>query len=442
MSARWEVFARLAAGHRVSLDDYRADGGFQGLQAALSMGPAATVEAVRASGLTGRSGGTAFPTGDKWLTVPEGSHPRFVVVNGDESEPGLAKDRALMERDPYSVVEGALITAAAVGAAFVVIYVRGEMAAAFEAITAAVNDAYALGWAGRHIGGTDRSIDVVAHAGAGAYVVGEETALLESLEGQRGMPRIRPPHPTVSGLYGMPTVVNNVETVATLPWILRHGPDAFAAMGGGRSRGTRLFSVSGDVQSPGVFEVELHRTTFRDLIFDIAGGLRLGRQLKAFLTGASFPWLFEDQLDVSLDVDAVAAHGAPLAPGIIVIDDRRCAVRLAWRLVRFYARESCGKCTPCREGTDWLEKVMARIETGTGRPDDLALLDSIGASISPPPFPRPAWPSRGLDAVPFPYRQTTICALGPAAVAPVASSLTRFRDEYERHIAGDSCQAA
>jgi NADH-quinone oxidoreductase subunit F len=357
--------------------------------------------------------------------VPDGVTP-YLIVNGDESEPGLFKDRALLERDPHRVLEGTLIAAFATGTREVFVYIRGEMAPAQEAMIDALREASAAGL-------VPADISVVVHAGAGAYVVGEETALIESLEGRRGFPRIKPPHPTNVGLYGQPTIVNNVETVATLPWILANGAERYVEMGGGRSAGSRLFCVSGAVRRPGIYELELHHNTFGDLILGQAGGCRPGRDLKAFLTGPSFPWLYPEHLEVRLDVDDVVQHGAPLAPGIVVLDDQTCVVRATWRLTKFFARESCGQCTPCREGTGWMEKILARIENGAGRPDDLDLLIDIGDNISPPPFPRPA--HNGLDAVPFPYRMTTICPLGPSAVSAVASSLLRFRDEYDVHLA-------
>ncbi len=435
------VTGRVGDPGATTLTGFLATSGYEGLRRALAIGPAAVQEEVARSGLTGRSGGAAFPTARKWGLLAEGT-PRYVVVNGDESEPGCCKDRLLMEADPHQLLEGALICAAAVGAAVVFVYVRGEMALAQERLAVALDEAYAAGFAGRDVLGTGVSIDVVLHWGAGAYIVGEETALLESLEGRRGMPRIKPPFfPAVRGLYFQPTIVNNVETLASLPWILRHGGEAFAALGSGRSPGVRLFSVSGHVRRPGNYEVELGRTTFRELIEgpDLGGGVRNGNALKAFLVGASFPWFFPDQLDLSMDVDAVSASGSSLGSGIVVMDETTCPVRAALTLVRFFARESCGKCTPCREGAGWMAKVVGRIESGAGREDDLDLLLEVGDTISPGPFPTPGWAEHGIDPVAFPYRQTTICPLGPSAVSPVASSIERFRDEYLLHIKDGAC---
>lgn len=281
---------------------------------------------------------------------------------------------------------------------------------------------------------------VVVHPGAGAYVVGEETALLESLEGKRGFPRIKPQwYPAAKGYLGSPTVVNNVETLSALPWVMANGGAAFASFGSGRSLGTRLFCLSGPVRRPGLFEVELYRTTFAELIFgpSFGQGLKPRRQLTAIIPGASFPWLPAEQAGLPLDVDAVAANGSSLGSGVMVLDDATCPVRVAWRLVRFFHRESCGQCTPCREGTGWLEKVMRRIVEGCGQQRDLELLQDIGDNISPPPFPRAAW--RGAEAVAFPYRQTTICPVGPSAVSPIASSMMLFREDYDAHIENGCC---
>jgi len=323
-------------------------------------------------------------------------------------------------------VEGALICAYAVGAAQVFLYVRGEMALAQERLAQALNDAYAEGYVGKNIAGTDFSCDVVLHWGAGAYIVGEETGLIESLEGNRGMPRLKPPFfPAAKGLYLQPTIVNNVETVCNLPWIVLNGGEAFAEKGAETSRGTRLFAVSGHVQRPGIYEVEFGVTTYRDLLFDPAygGGVREGHALKCFIPGgASAPWFFDEHLDLPLETGAVGKAGSMMGSGaVVVMDDTTDAVRAAWRVVRFFANESCGKCTPCREGTNWLAKIMRRILDGYGRPSDLDLLRDVCDNISP-----------GLA---WPPRMTTICPLGPSAVSPILSTIDRFRDEYDAYIA-------
>jgi len=411
-----------------TLERYLATGGYAGLRAALGKPPTAVGEEVKAASLLGR-GGAGFPAGTKWGFCPPGVWPRYLVVNGDESEPGTYKDRLLMERDPHQLIEGVLIACYAIGAAQAFLYVRGEMALAQERIAHALNEAYAAGYIGRNILGSDLSVDVVLHWGAGAYIVGEETALIESLEGNRGMPRLKPPFfPAAKGLYLQPTVVNNVETLSNLPWILTHGGTRFAELGAETSRGTRMFAVSGHVKNPGVYEVEFGVTTFRDLIYApvYGGGIREGRTLKAFIPGgASAPWFYQEHLDLPLESGAVGAAGSMLGSGaIVVMDDSTDAVKAAWRVVRFFARESCGKCTPCREGTSWLEQVLRRVLDGHGRPEDVGLLLDVCDNISP--------------GIAWPPKQTTICPLGPSAVSPIASAIMRFKDEFVAYCGGDA----
>ncbi len=420
VSARWD------RDDAHTLQGYLDTGGYQGLRAALAKSPQEVSDEVKAASLLGR-GGAGFPAGTKWGFCPPGVWPRYLVVNGDESEPGTYKDRILMERDPHQLIEGVLIACYAIGAAQAFLYVRGEMALAQERIAQALNDAYEAGYVGRDILGSGFSVDIVLHWGAGAYIVGEETALIESLEGNRGMPRLKPPFfPAAKGLYLQPTVVNNVETLANLPWILTNGGARFAELGAETSRGTRLFAVSGHVQRPGVYEVEFGVTTFRDLIEApiYAGGVRSGHTLKAFIPGgASAPWFFEEHLDLPLEAGAVGAAGSMLGSGaIVVMDDTTDAVLACWRVVRFFARESCGKCTPCREGTSWLEKILRRILDGHGRPEDVGLLLDVCDNISP--------------GITWPPRQTTICPLGPSAVSPIASAVVRFKDEFLAYCGG------
>ncbi|SUZ70637.1 uncharacterized protein METZ01_LOCUS23491 [marine metagenome] len=415
-----------------------ATGGYVGLRAALDMRPPEVHGEVRDATLLGR-GGAGFPAGVKWGFCPEGVWPRYLVVNGDESEPGTYKDRLLMERDPHQLIEGCLIACYALGLSQCFLYVRGEMALAQERIAIALNDAYAAGYVGRNILGTDFSVDIVLHWGAGAYIVGEETALIESLEGNRGMPRLKPPYfPAAIGLYGMPTIVNNVETLANLPWILEHGAAAYRRHGSESSPGTRMFAVSGHVNRPGVYEVEQGVTTFRDLFYgdDYCQGIREGHELKMFIPGGgSAPWFFQEHLDVALEATEISAAGSMLGSGaIIVMDDSTDAVKACHRLVRFFARESCGKCSPCREGTGWEEKILQRILDGHGRPSDIDLLLDVGDNISPGPYPVAAHDAEGLAAVPFPPQQTTICPLGPSSVAPIVSTIRRFRHEFEARI--------
>ena len=424
-----------------------ATGGYVGLRAALDMRPPEVHGEVRDATLLGR-GGAGFPAGVKWGFCPEGVWPRYLVVNGDESEPGTYKDRLLMERDPHQLIEGCLIACYALGLSQCFLYVRGEMALAQERIAIALNDAYAAGYVGRDILGTDFSVDIVLHWGAGAYIVGEETALIESLEGNRGMPRLKPPYfPAAIGLYGMPTIVNNVETLANLPWILEHGAAAYRRHGSEFSPGTRMFAVSGHVNRPGVYEVEQGVTTFRDLFYgdDYCQGIREGHELKMFIPGGgSAPWFFQEHLDVALEATEISAAGSMLGSGaIIVMDDSTDAVKACHRLVRFFARESCGKCSPCREGTGWEEKILQRILDGHGRPSDIDLLLDVGDNISPGPYPVAAHDAEGLAAVPFPPQQTTICPLGPSSVAPIVSTIRRFRHEFEARITrGDGIPVA
>jgi len=419
------ITSRFDNADSFTLAGYEATGGYQALRKALSMGPAAVADEVKTATLLGR-GGAGFPAGVKWGLAPENVWPRYLVVNGDESEPGTYKDRLLMERDPHQLVEGVLLACYAIGCGQAFLYVRGEMPLAQERIAAALNDAYAAGYVGKNILGSDFSVDIVLSWGAGAYIVGEETALIESLEGNRGMPRLKPPYfPAAKGLYMQPTIVNNVETLSNLPWIVTNGGEAFAALGAETSRGTRMFAVSGHVKNPGVFEVEYGVTTFRDLIFapQYAGGILGDRSLKAFIPGgASAPWFFEEHLDLPLEKVTVDRAGSMLGSGaVVVMDETTDAVKACLRVVRFFARESCGKCTPCREGTTWLENILQRIQDGYGRPTDLDLLLDVSDNISP--------------GIAWPPKQTTICPLGPSAVSPIASALQRFRPEFEARIA-------
>ena len=407
-----------------ALAGYEATGGYQALRKALEMGPSAVSDEVKTATLLGR-GGAGFPAGVKWGLAPENVWPRYLVVNGDESEPGTYKDRLLMERDPHQLIEGVLLASYAIGCGQAFLYVRGEMALAQERIATALNEAYAAGYVGKNILGSDFSMDVVLTWGAGAYIVGEETALIESLEGNRGMPRLKPPFfPAAKGLYMQPTIVNNVETLSNLPWIVINGGEAFAALGAETSRGTRMFAVSGHVKNPGVFEVEYGVTTFRDLIYapQYAGGILGDRALKAYIPGgASAPWFFEEHLDLPLEKVTVDRAGSMLGSGaVVVMDETTDAVKACLRVVRFFARESCGKCAPCREGTTWLEKILQRIQDGYGRPSDLDLLLDVSDNISP--------------GITWPPKQTTICPLGPSAVSPIASALQRFRPEFEARI--------
>jgi len=422
------VTARLRHGDSHTLERYLATGGYDGLRRALRMEPEQVAEEVNAASLLGR-GGAGFPAGRKWSMLRP-SPVRYLVVNGDESEPATFKDHLLIERDPHGIIEGTLIAAYANQVTQAFIFVRGEFALGLERMQAALNEAYQHGAVGRDIFGSGFSVDVVVHPGAGAYIAGEETGLLESLEGKRAFPRIKPPYfPAAIGLYGEPTIVNNTETMANLPWIVKHGGHAFAALGEGSSTGTRVFALSGHVRRPGNYELEMAKTTFRDLIFApvLGGGIRHGRELKAFIPGGvSAPWFGPDQIDLPLDQDAVGKAGSMLGSGsVVVMDDQTCVVRAAWRIVRFFYRESCGQCTPCREGAGWIEKVVRRIEEGSGREQDLDLLLDVCDNIAP-----------GLS---WPPQQTTICVLGPSIPSSIVWAIRMFRDEFLVHIKEGAC---
>jgi NADH-quinone oxidoreductase subunit F len=432
------VTSRFQYDDSYTLERYLATDGYAGLRAALGRAPQAVHDEVKNATVLGR-GGAGFPAGVKWGLTPQGKFPRYLVVNGDESEPGTYKDRLLMERDPHQLIEGCLIACYAAGLSQCFLYIRGEMALAQERVAVALNEAYAAGYVGTNILGTDFSIDIVLHWGAGAYVVGEETALIESLEGNRGMPRLKPPYfPAAIGLYGQPTIVNNVETLANLPWLLRNGAEAYTAIGTATSPGTRMVAVSGHVNRPGVYEIVNGTTTFRDLLYgdEFCGGIRNGNELKAFVPGGgSAPWFLPDQLDLPFEGRLVGAAGSMLGSGAIMVMDHTTDIpAAALTLTRFYAHESCGKCVPCREGGTWLERILSRIVAGKGTQADLDQLLEVGESICPGSFPHAASERLGLEAVPFPDKMTTICFVGPSAFAPVHSALTLFRDEFEAKI--------
>jgi NADH-quinone oxidoreductase subunit F len=422
------ITSRVDLDDGYTLDRYVATGGYESLRKALSMTPAQVAEEVDAASLLGR-GGAGFPAGRKWSMLRK-DPVTYLVVNGDESEPATFKDHLLMERDPHQLVEGVVISAWALQVSQAFIFIRGEFALCVERVTQAVNEAYAHGALGRDIFGSGFSLDVVVHPGAGAYICGEETALLEALEGKRGFPRIKPPFfPAVTGLYGQPTVVNNVETLSNVPWIVANGGRAFAALGLGRSTGTRLFALSGRVNRPGVYEIEMAQNTFRDLIFDpaLGAGTTNGTKVKAFIPGGvSAPWFGPDLLDLPLGQDEVAEKGSMLGSGsVVVFGEEDCAVRAAWRITRFFQRESCGQCTPCREGSGWLERILRRLEFGGGRREDVDLLLDVCDNIAP-----------GLT---WPPQQTTICVLGPSIPSSIHSAISMFKDEFYDHADHGGC---
>jgi NADH-quinone oxidoreductase subunit F len=432
------VTSRFEFEDSYTLPRYLATDGYKGLRAALGRAANEVHDEVKSATVLGR-GGAGFPAGTKWGLTPQGVYPRYLVVNGDESEPGTYKDRLLMERDPHQLIEGCLIACYAAGLSQCFLYIRGEMALAQERVAAALNDAYAAGYVGKNILGSKFSVDIVLHWGAGAYVVGEETALIESLEGNRGMPRLKPPYfPAAIGLYGQPTIVNNVETLANLPWLMVNGAEAYTAIGTKTSPGTRMVAVSGHVNRPGVYEIINGITTFRDLLYkdEFCGGIRNGNKLKAFVPGGgSAPWFTEDQLDVAFEGPQAGAAGSMLGSGaVMVMDETTDIPAAALTLTRFYAHESCGKCTPCREGGTWLERILSRVVDGKGTMADLDQLIEVGTSICPGDFPHASNAKLGISAVPFPYKMNTICFVGPSAYAPVNSALVLFREEFEAKI--------
>jgi len=408
------------------MERYEATGGYQQAPRALAMTRDELVETVKKSGLLGR-GGAAFSTGLKWsLLAP--ARPSYLVINADESEPGTFKDRQLLERDPHQMLEGVIITAVANEVHHAFIYIRGEYPKPARRMQAAVDAAYAKGYLGKGIFGAGYDLEVTVHLGAGAYICGEETALINSLEGLRGEPRLKPPYfPAAKGLYMQPTIVNNVETVSDLPHILALGAETYAGLGHVLDTGTFMTSISGHVNRPGNYELP-HGIMWGELIYEVAGGIRGDRELKAWIPGgASAPWFVPDvHLDQQITKDVCAEAGSMLGSGaVIVMDETTCMVRAAERIVRFFAHESCGQCTPCREGTTWLEMVLRRIETGQGRQIDLDLMLDVSDGIS-----------IGLA---WPPKMTTICPLGPSAVSPIVSLRDHFRDEVMAHVELGAC---
>jgi NADH-quinone oxidoreductase subunit F len=394
-----------------TLAGYKRDGGYRALPKALGADPDEVIQMVKDSGLRGR-GGAGFPTGVKWGFIPQGDNkPHYLVVNADESEPGTCKDMPLMLATPHTLIEGAIIACYAVRASRAFIYVRGEVLHVIRRLHHAVAEAYEAGYLGENILGSGFSLDITVHAGAGAYECGEETALLESLEGFRGQPRLKPPFPAVAGLYASPTVVNNVESIASVPFIVANGPGAFSAMGSERSKGFGIFSLSGHVTTPGQYEAPLG-TTLRELL-DLAGGVRGEHTLKFWTPGgSSTPILTDEHLDVPLDFEGTSAAGSMLGTrGLQIFDETTCAVRAALRWTEFYQHESCGKCTPCREGTYWLVRILDRLERGEGTDEDLDKVLDISDNIVGRSF----------------------CPFGDTAVSPALSTIKYFRDEFIEH---------
>ena len=409
-----------------SYEVYRREGGYASVEKALKMTPDAIIEEVKASGLRGR-GGAGFPVGMKWGFIDKKSgKPRHLVCNADESEPGTFKDRYLMEYIPHLLIEGMITSSIALEANLSYIYIRGEYMWIYKTLERAIKEAYVAGWLGKNIQGSGYNLDLYVHCGAGAYICGEETALIESLEGKRGNPRLKPPFPAISGLWANPTVVNNVESIAAVPWIINNSGADYAAIGIGRSTGTKLISASGNIKKPGVYEIDLGISVEEFINSDeYCGGMETDRPLKALVPGGSSVPILPAHLiyktangdDRLMTYESLSdggfATGSMLGSGgFIVYDDRACIVRNTWNFARFYHHESCGQCTPCREGTGWLEKVLWRIENGQGREEDIELLWSIQSKIE----------------------GNTICPLGDAASWPVAAAIRHFREEFEYHV--------
>ncbi len=400
------------------IDGYRGSGGYEALRKAVSMPRESIVEEVRKANLRGR-GGAGFPAGVKWGFLPKDfSRPRVLVVNADEGEPGTFKDRLILTRGPHLLVEGIAITCYALAIHSAYIYIRGEYVLEARILEEAVAEAYAAGFLGKDLLGSGFDLDVTVHRGAGAYICGEETSTINSLEGKRGWPRLKPPFPASVGAFGLPTLVNNVETLADVPWIVANGGERFAALGCEKNGGTRLVGVSGPVERPGVYELPAN-VNLRDVIYDIAGGLRGGKPLKAVIPGgSSTPVLRAEEIDVTFDIESMAKIGTMAGTsGVIVIPEGTCMVRALSVLMNFYAHESCGQCSPCREGTGWLRKITGRIEAGEGRPGDVELILDLCDNMM----------------------GRTICALADAAAMPAQSFIWKFREEFDRHIAERKC---
>jgi NADH-quinone oxidoreductase subunit F len=410
-----------------TLKFYREHGGYAMLERALGMNPAAIIDEVKRSNLRGR-GGAGFSTGMKWSFVPKDSpKPKYLCVNADESEPGTCKDRVIIEQDPHSLLEGIAIASYALGVHTCYIYIRGEYLEQAELLEQAIAEAYEAGIFGKKVLGRDYALDCYVHRGAGAYICGEETALLNSLEGWKGFPRLKPPFPAVVGLFGCPTVVNNVETIASVPLVLRMGAEGYAHLGPEKSGGTKLLCLSGHVNRPGVYEVPMS-VTVRELIEspEYGGGVPGGRKVKAVIPGGSSSAVMTpDEFDTAHEFEALKKiNNMAGSSAMIVMDETTCMVRALWRISKFYAEESCGQCTPCREGTPWMERIIRKIEEGRGEPRDLVTLQSVVNAIAP-------YPPIGLG--------TTICALGDAAAIPVQSFLMKFRGEFEQHVREHRC---
>lgn len=415
------LFTYVEDPDQYKIDTYESHGGYKVWKNVLdSMKPEQVIEEVKKSGLRGR-GGAGFPTGMKWGFIPKDSpKPKYLCCNADESEPGTCKDRVLMERDPHGVIEGMAISAFAIDCHLMFIYIRGEFGHCIERMEKAMKEAYAKGHLGKNIYGSGYDLDMIVHTGGGAYICGEETALLNSLEGERGQSRMRPPFPAIEGLYASPTIVNNVESLAAVTHIIKNGGEWYASLGTEKSKGTKLFSLSGHVKRPGNFEVEMG-FNLKKMIYDpeYGGGILDDKKLKGVIPGgASTPFLTPEMIDIPLDYESLMEVGSMLGSGaIIVFNEDTCIVWVIKKLIHFFRHESCGKCTPCREGTGWLEQMINRIEAGQGQPSDIEKIEEVCGNIL----------------------GRTICPLGDAAVMPIQSAIKHWRDEWIYHIEHGKC---
>jgi len=413
-----KIISRRFGMGATDIDRYLELDGYKAVQKALQIGPEAIINEMKASNLRGR-GGAGFPAGMKWSFVPkESAKPKYVLCNGDESEPGTCKDRLIFEHDPHAVIEGVMIAAIAINSHKGYIYIRGEYRYLLEIMQRAIADAYAKGFLGKNIFGSGYDLDIYWHGGAGAYEVGEESALMESLEGKRGVPRIKPPFPAVVGLWGGPTVINNAETLATVPHIMLMGGQKYAEIGTPRNGGTRLFCLSGHVAKPGVYELPMGYN-LKQMIYEVGGGIANGNKLKAVVPGgSSVPVLKAGEIDVAMDFDAMMKAGTMLGSGgVVVLDDQTCIVKFALRTMQFYQHESCGWCIPCREGTDWLRKTLRRFHAGGGVAKDIDNMQYLAENML----------------------GRTFCPLGDAAAMPTIGFITKFRNEFEDHLEGRPC---
>jgi NADH-quinone oxidoreductase subunit F len=405
----------------LSLQEYEKAGGYQSVRKALSMSPHDVQGIVKASNLRGR-GGAGFPTGAKWSFVPMGPdarRPKYFVVNADEMEPGAFKDRVLLEGAPHQIIEGVIVSAYAIEAEQAVIFIRWAYKPAVKRFVRAIAEAYANNYLGKNILGSGYSLELRIHGSAGRYICGEETALLNALEGRRATPRAKPPFPQVSGLFGKPTIVNNVETVVNVPHIVNNGADWYKGLSQSPDCGTKLYGVSGRVKNPAIWELPMG-VSVRELLEEHAGGMRDGYEFRGVIPGgASTDFLVKDHLDVKMDFDSVMKAGSRLGTGtMIVLDDKTCPVGFVHNLIKFFARESCGWCTPCRDGLPWLEKILRSMEEGSGQPGDIEILEQHCRLLGP---------------------GNTFCALAPGAVEPLQSAIRYFREDFERHVREKEC---